>query len=191
MSRFSIALVLALSLGACSGQYRTAPQDLDNACSILQQRPAFRPAMERAERKWGVPVALQMATIYQESKFISNAKTPRKYFLGIIPNGRQSSAKGYAQAIDGTWEEYQRAENPYGSRTDIKDATDFMGWYMAGSTKRLRIPLHDVRSQYLAYHEGRGGYQRGSYKSKKWLLDVADEVESRAITYSRQLTSCS
>ena len=47
----------------------------------------------------GAPVHVQMAILHQESKFIPNAKTPRKYFLGIVPWGRQSSAYGYAQAL--------------------------------------------------------------------------------------------
>jgi hypothetical protein len=86
--------------------------------------------MKRTERRWGVPVAVQMATIYQESKFIGNARTPQQYTLGVIPMGRQSSAYGYSQALDGTWEEYQKEYGGYRSRRDnIDHATDFMGWY--------------------------------------------------------------
>ena len=116
-----------------------------------------------------VPVAVQMATIYQESKFIGNARTPRQYALGVIPMGRQSSAYGYSQALDGTWEEYVDEVGGWGkSRDDIDDATDFMGWYMHQTTVRLGIPKTDARNQYLAYHEGRAGYARGSYKAKSW-----------------------
>ena len=32
-----------------------------------------------------------------------------RYFLGIIPLGRESSAFGYAQALDGTWTDYKKA----------------------------------------------------------------------------------
>ena len=31
-----------------------------------------------------------------------------RYFLGIIPLGRESSAFGYAQALDGTWTDYKK-----------------------------------------------------------------------------------
>ena len=104
---------------------------MDNACSILQQRPSFNRAFQKTKRKWGAPIHVQMAILYQESKFIPNAKTPRKYFLGVIPWGRQSSAYGYAQALDGTWADYKKSSGRrFASRSNIHDATDFMGWYM-------------------------------------------------------------
>jgi hypothetical protein len=147
--------------------------------------------MERTEQRWGIPVAVQMATIYQESKFIGNARTPRQYALGVIPMGRQSSAYGYSQALDGTWEEYLEEAGGWGkSRDDIDDATDFMGWYMHQTTVRLGIPKTDARNQYLAYHEGRAGYARGSYKAKSWLMRVADQVQTRAVLYDAQLSAC-
>jgi hypothetical protein len=50
--------------------------------------------------------------------------------------------------------------------------------------------MSDTRNQYLAYHEGRSGYRRGSYKSKRWLLNVANKLEDRAIMYHVQLQRC-
>ncbi len=182
-----------LLLTACSGGGDgTAPRNLDDACSILGQRPGYLRAFRAAERKWGVPVHVQMATIYQESKFISDARTPLRFSLGVIPIGRQSSAFGYSQALDGTWKEYQAAEG--GRRTrrdDIRDAADFMGWYMAETQRRLGISLLDARNQYLAYHDGRAGYARGSYRAKPWLMRVAGEIEGRALMYQQQLPRCS
>ena len=148
-------------------------------------------AMERTERRWGVPVPVQMATIYQESKFIGNARTPHQYVLGVIPMGRQSSAYGYSQALDATWDEYRRDTGRRSARRDdIRDATDFIGWYMEESSSRLGISKGDARSQYLAYHEGRTGFSRGSYRQKAWLVRIADEVADRAVDYQIQLISC-
>ena len=65
-----------------------------------------------------------------------------------------------------------------------------MGWYMDGTTRSLGISKADARNQYLAYHEGRAGYSRGSYKAKSWLVSVADNVHSRAIFYDTQLRNC-
>ncbi|MDJ1017236.1 MAG: lytic transglycosylase [Paracoccaceae bacterium] len=191
MSRPLRALVLMLFVSACGSANYSAPRNLENACSIVSERPAYLSAMKRAERRWGVPVAVQMATIYQESKFVGNARTPVQYSLGIIPMGRQSSAYGYSQALDGTWEDYQRAEGGWRARRDdIRDATDFMGWYFDETEKRLGISKADARNQYLAYHEGRTGYQRGSYKRKGWLLKVSSDVADRAVVYDAQLRSC-
>lgn len=191
MSRTLRVLVMVVLLASCGGGNFSAPRNLDNACSILSQRPKYAKAFRAAERRWGVPVHVQMATIYQESKFIGNARTPFRYVLGVIPMGRQSSAYGYAQALDGTWKEYQRATNSYGARRDnIRDATDFMGWYMNKTREKTGVELHNARHQYLAYHEGHTGYLRGTYKRKSWLMRISGEVANRANRYESQLATC-
>lgn len=191
MSRLLRAAILLVFLASCGGGRYSAPRDLENACSIAAERPQYYRAMKATERRWGVPVSVQMATIHQESKFIGNARTPHQYLLGIIPMGRQSSAYGYSQALDGTWKDYTQQRGKRGARRDrIDDATDFMGWYMAGSSERLGISKWDARSQYLAYHEGRSGFAKGSYQSKAWLVAVADKVDARAQMYRSQLSGC-
>ncbi|WGH77505.1 transglycosylase SLT domain-containing protein [Jannaschia ovalis] len=188
-----------LLLAACGGGSGSgtvgqgrAPGNLDNACSILSQRPGYLRAFRAAERKWGVPIHVQMATIYQESKFVSDARTPLRFALGVIPVGRQSSAYGYSQALDATWKEYQQVEGGRRSRRDdIRDATDFMGWYMAETQRALGIPLSDARNQYLAYHDGRTGFRRGTYRSKPWLMRISGQIEARAAMYQQQLARCS
>jgi len=191
MSRYLRASVVLVVLASCGGGNFSAPRDLDNACAIVAERPQYHRAMLAAERNWGVPVHVQMATIHQESKFVGNARTPHQFLLGIIPMGRQSSAYGYSQALDGTWEEYQAERGRRGAKRDrIDDATDFMGWYMAGSSTRLGIAIDDARNQYLAYHEGRSGYARSSHEAKPWLVAVADRVAARSETYRIQLAAC-
>ena len=105
--------------------------------------------------------------------------------------GRQSSAFGYSQALDATWEEYKvETRNRRARRDDIRDATDFMGWYMNKTRERNGIPLTDARNQYLAYHEGHTGYSRASYNAKPWLVRVAREVGERSQVYRAQLVAC-
>ncbi len=191
MSRLLRALVLLVFVASCGSSEYSAPRNLDDACSIVSQRPKYLKAMQRTEQRWGVPVPVQMATIYQESKFVGNARTPRQFALGVIPMGRQSSAYGYSQALDGTWDEYRVETGRRGAkRDDIEDATDFMGWYMHGTTLKLGISKGDARGQYLAYHEGRAGYARGSHNRKAWLIRVAGEVAQRAVVYEAQLVAC-
>ncbi|MDG1128377.1 lytic transglycosylase [Seohaeicola saemankumensis] len=191
MSRLLRAFILLMVLASCGSREFSAPRNLDNACAILSERPNYARALRATERRWGVPVAVQMATIYQESKFIGNARTPFQYTLGVIPMGRQSSAYGYSQALDGTWREYQVDQRRMSARRDrIDDATDFMGWYMNRSRERNGISLSDARNQYLAYHEGHTGFSRGSYNQKSWLLRIAGTVQDRAVMYDAQLLSC-
>ncbi len=192
MSRLLRASILLMLLASCGGGGNySAPRNLDNACALAAERPQYFRAMKDTERRWGIPVHVQMATFHQESKFIGNARTPHRYALGVIPMGRQSSAYGYSQALDGTWEEYQAEQRRFGARRDrIDDAADFMGWYMNASTERLGISKWDAKAQYLAYHEGRTGYTRQSYLNKPWLMDVSDRVAQRAEMYRAQLASC-
>lgn len=192
MSRTLRAMAITLLVASCGGDSGTAPRNLDDACSIAQQRPQYLKAFRKTEQKWGVPVHVQMATMHQESRFVSNAKTPHTYALGIIPMGRVSSAYGYSQALDGTWDDYKRSTGRRLARRDrISDAADFMGWYMNLSREKNGISLYDARNQYLAYHEGHTGYARGTYNRKSWLLNVANKVDARADLYQAQLATCS
>ncbi len=192
MSRFLRASILVLFLASCGGGSNfSAPHDLEDACAIVRERPQYLSAMRATERKWGIPVHVQMATIYQESKFIGNARTPHTFALGVIPMGRQSTAYGYSQALNATWEEYQQSERRGSAKRDrISDAADFMGWYMHESSERLGISKQDAESQYLAYHEGRTGFVSQSYLAKPWLVTVAAAVGSRSQIYRQQLEIC-
>lgn len=192
MKRPFRAMAILLLLAACgnTGGGR-APNDLENACSIVSQNPNWLREMKRTERKWGVPVHVQMATIFQESRFVSDARPPFRYALGVIPFGRQSSALGFSQALDATWREYQEDQNAFrAKRTRFGDAVDFMGWYMDGSEKRVGVSKFDTRNQYLAYHEGRTGFARGSFNRKAWLVRIAGETAARGERYRAQLISC-
>ena len=191
MTRFLMTVMCIALLGSCGSRQLSAPRNLDDACSILNERPSYLRAFRATQREYGVPIPTIMAIIYQESKFIGNNRTPHQYVLGVIPTGRQSTAFGYSQALDGTWEEYQRLKGGFGARRDnIFDAADFMGWYMQQTVEETGVAINDTRNQYLAYHDGRTGYLRGTWRSKAWLVRISNEVAQRAITYDAQLRSC-
>jgi len=191
MSKTLRALIIVLLVASCGGGQTSAPRGLDDACTILKQRPDYYKAFRATERRWGVPVHVQMATIHQESKFVADARTPFKYVLGVIPMGRQSSAFGYSQALDATWDEYRNQQGRRSAKRDkIRDATDFMGWYMNQTRDRNGIALSDARNQYLAYHEGHTGFSRQTYNSKAWLVAVAGKVDARSSMYQNQIAGC-
>ena len=185
--RFFFVLIITTLLSACAGR----PGNINDACDLLENKRGWYKDLNKASIEWQVPKATILAFIHQESKFKANAKPPRKRLFGIIPTFRPSTAYGYPQALDTTWREYRKATNSFlAERDDFGDAADFIGWYINGSKIKLALPVEDVRSHYFAYHEGRGGYSRGTYHSKGWLLAVAEKVQKRAAIYSAQLIKC-
>lgn len=180
--------LIVISLSGCS---TTPPKNPHNICAIFSQYPKWYWEAHDSYKKWGVPVSVQLAIIRQESHFQSDAKPPRKKLLGFIPWFRPTSAYGYAQALDGTWDQYQKVAKKSGAdRDDFGDAADFVGWYSYRAHRKLGIPLNSAYKLYLAYHEGLGGYKKGSYKKKKWLTHVAHKVSVQAYKYHIQLNSC-
>jgi hypothetical protein len=183
------ALAAALVVSACAAS--EPPDEPANACAIFEQHKSWWRAAKRAERRWGAPPALQLAIIRQESGFDHNARPPRGKFLFIFPGARASSAHGYAQALSSTWREYERARGDDGlDRDEFADATDFVAWYASGTHRELDVPYSNARAHYLAYHEGRGGYRRGSYRGKSGLLASAARVQSYRDAYQSQLDRC-
>ena len=179
--------ILVLLLSACA-TYQ--PTQVDNVCHIFRGEPDWYEAARDAKDEWGTPIWVMMAIIHQESRFVRDARPARDWFL-FIPLPRRSSAYGYAQAQDPAWEEYIKATNNRGhDRDDFEDAIDFVGWYTHVTQRKLGVSKWDAYGQYLAYHEGRGGYKRGTYNSKPWLKKVAGKVKSRAATYNAQLKTC-
>ena len=183
-----LLLSLVLALASCAG---SPPVRLDNACDIFDEKNGWYKQALKASKRWGIPIAVNMAIMHQESRFVSKAKPPRTKILWVIPGPRKSSAYGYAQAKDETWKWYKKSSGHRGAdRNDFDDAIDFIAWYNQISVKKLGLRSSDAYSLYLAYHEGHGGFQRGTYKNKVWLLEVAKKVRARALNYDAQLQKC-
>ncbi|MDP2284985.1 MAG: hypothetical protein Q8L06_12655 [Pseudohongiella sp.] len=180
--------LLMLLLGACASGRPSNPSDI---CHMFEERRSWYRAAERTQERWGVPVHVTMAFMYQESGFRARARPDRTRLLWVIPWTRPSTARGYAQALSSTWNDYQQETgNRVASRANFGDAVDFVGWYNHHSVRRSNIPLTDARNLYLAYHEGHTGYNRGTYQNKGWLLEAAASVERNAARYQTQYESC-
>ncbi len=177
------SLISALFLAGCSTSPVYRPEQPpahthNDICRLTQHDPTFYRAAKRAEKRWGTPAHVLLAFIHRESRFVADAESP-------------SGAYGYAQVKDGTWREYQKATGRWGaSREDIYDAMDFIGWYNYVSHKRLGISRWDAYRLYLAYHEGRGGYARGSWKYKPSVRRYARMVADLAWRYRKQMKRC-
>lgn len=186
MRLFSLFLII-INLSACAP---TPPADVQNICHIFSEYPKWYWITKKTEKKWGVPIYVQMAIMYQESRFRGSAKPDRQKVLGFIPWKRTSNAYGYTQAKTETWNDYQKQTNSTGARDRFSSSSDFVGWYIKQANKQAGIAKDDTYNIYLAYHEGIGGYMRKTYMQKSWLINVAQKVNARAALYQSQLPKC-
>jgi hypothetical protein len=166
------------------------PSQTDNLCEIFRGETDWYESAVDANNKWGTPIWVMMAIMNQESRFQHDVRAPKRNLLGFIPWGRKSSAYGFAQAKNEVWSEFQSEYRRGADRDDFDDAINFIGWYTHKTQKRLNVSKWDAYNQYLAYHEGQGGFSQGTHKSKSWLLGVAKKVKLQAEQYNRQLKSC-
>ena len=185
--RFQLVAIITIFLFGCTAK---VPMNQDDICVIINENPRWSNSLLDAKKKWNAEPSTVMAIIRQESSFNANAAPDRDKVLGFIPWKRPSSARGYSQAVEATWEQYQEETgNKRARRSSFDSSVDFIGWYLSKAPS-ARIRSYEVDKLYIAYHEGYGGYKRRSYKDKSWLQDVAKKVKYNSVRYQRQLKSC-
>ena len=178
-------ILLIIFITGCS----SIPQNTSNSCSIFNERYLWYKHAKKTEQTWGTPIYIQLAIIKMESDFDWLAKPPRQKLFKIIPFKRPSSSFGYSQAVKGTWEQYKNETgNKLATRTRFKDSVDFIGWYTDKTESLLKISKKDAFRQYLAYHEGWGGYK--NYKNNQKVIVLAKKVEKQSNKYKAQLEDC-
>ena len=169
---FAVAVVASVSPAK-------AASDINNACIIFQERTGWFTAASDVSEKWGVPVPVILAVMHQESRFKASAAA------------ETSSAYGFAQVLDGTWAWYKRAANAStAKRTNFADSANFIAWYMVQTKKKVGLPINDVASHYIAYHEGHSGYRSIRWANNSRLLNISHKVARVAATYEQQLYGC-
>ena len=143
-----LLIVLVLIITGCASQRQ--PSNINNICEIFENKPSWYKSAKKSAAKWGGPIHLPMAIMYQESSFKAKARPPMEYFLGFIPKGRASNAYGYSQALKSTWAEYQNSiGSKYKDRDNFSNAYDFIQWYMHNTYSRNKISKWDGYAQYL------------------------------------------
>ena len=178
-------IFLFFLISACS----SIPKNTADGCSIFYEKYFWYKHTKKTEKKWGVPIYIQLAIIKTESDFNWLAKPKRLKLFKVIPYKRPSSSFGYSQAVKGTFKQYKdETGNKLARRTRFKDSVDFIGWYMNKTEKILKIPKTDVYRQYIAYHEGWGNYK--NYKNNKKVIILAKRVTAQAEKYRKQIKQC-
>ena len=156
--------ILFIFVVACTSNQQINTAD---SCIIFDQKKNWYKATKKSYDKWSTPIALQLAIINQESAFNQFAKPERKKIFGFIPGSRPSTAFGYAQVTNPTWDWYKtKTGNNNASRANFYDITDFISWYTTQSKNIVGISKTDFYNQYLAYHAGHGGWKKESCLKK-------------------------
>jgi hypothetical protein len=195
MYAYNLRKILPVGAMALLAGCANAPEQINDVCAVFGQNDGFfnnwQSSAKDAEARYGVPVPILMATIRKESGFQSNARPPRRYYLGFIPGKRASSAYGYSQALDGTWAQYKAETGNFGARrSNFEDAVDFVGWYHARTVATYGVPPGDTYNLYLAYYSGWGGYKNGSWRTNASVQKTARDTAKMAMAYHAQLERC-
>jgi hypothetical protein len=190
-----LLLTVIFSISGCSIFFENKDTSYPkNACLMLKENKDWLRSLHKTNKKWGVPISVQLAIIYHESSFYHKARPinhSKKSFLQFWKKKYLSTAYGFSQALDGTWYDYMKSTKNYGAdRDSFKDSTDFIGWYADNASKVLGLKKNDAKYLYLAYHEGLGGYRKGSYKKKKWLMSKSNKVRRSSVEYSKEINKC-
>lgn len=132
----------------------------EKASQRLKEHPDWSKHIEESARKYNIPVSTIVAFIAKESGFNPLSKCS------------ESSARGLAQALDGTWRTYQiKTGQPNADRNNPEDAIEFMAWYCRDLIKTVNAKIDreglpqnyklngfDVKNLYMSYNQGPTGY---------------------------------
>jgi hypothetical protein len=194
MLRIAATVVfVSVFASGCATAPQLEPREIADACVMLKEHKSWYKALRQSAKDWGAPMGLQLAIIQQESNFDAKARPPRgdRKWFGLVQGDRPSSAYGYAQALEPTWDQYKRETGNRGAdRHNFKDAVDFVGWYVNNTGKQIKIGQYDYKGHYLSYHEGPSGYVQGTWRNKSWLVSAANHVASQATRYEAQIRGC-
>ena len=160
-------------------------------CEIFERRPAWYRDTARVAEQYGVGQALQMAVVRHEAGFQARARPPRRRIWGFIPGPRPSTAFGYSQALDGTWQRFQHeTRRPRARRDRFSDAVELIGWYYAETFDRLGPKARDPYHFYLAYNQGVGGYVKAVERPDSPAARYARRVAATASRFETRLEGC-
>ena len=174
-------LILFFFILACS----SVPKNTVNACAIFNEKYLWYKFAKSSQRKWGVPIELQMAIIKKESGYDWLARPERTKLFKVIPWKRKSSSLGYSQAIENTWEIYKKSTcKKYVTRVLFKDASDFVGWYVDQTYKKMKVSKNNYFKQYLHYYNG------WTNQTRPESISYAKTVAKTAKKYRMQIQRC-
>ena len=183
-----LRFLICLLLTGCASEKVSKSDDV---CMVYQKNYDWYRAAYHAQKKHHIDANIIMAVMAQESNYTYNARPGKNYVFNFIPWGYKTSAKGYAQIIDGAWDDYKKENNKwFSSRHSFDDASDYIGWYLNKAVKKLHIKRNDSYHLYLAYHQGLYGYKRHEEKHNQKLDLIAKKVQRNTYRYQKEFKQC-
>ena len=153
---------------------------LSNICDYYYQYPNRYRSQKTLAAQGMLPLTDVHAILLSESS-LEAFSAPRGSFF----QKPKSTAYGYAQVVDGTWQDFTEGhpEN-WLFRVNFYDSVAFIQWYRMAHGHLLRSTrLYDY---YLLYHDGPKHYIARSFKSQK----LAQKVEHLAMDMRRDFSRC-
>ena len=203
IARLVVVSLLAVALTGCGF---SPPDDALDACNVVDSAGVRgRRSLSKHEDTSASDRARVLAVFYTESTFRKKVKAPRHersignfWCIWRFWNGfrckRISSSRGFTQAIDATWDEFQDATKA-GKRSNFDDSVRFVHWY----TKRIAKVCGSAAAKsdyafYVGYYAGIGNCRasrlEGITEANPTAHKLAVKFADRAESYRHQLRAC-
>lgn len=162
----SLSVLLILLSGCFGSEVKTVP----GICEQLEENDDWLQPLATAQMQHGAPISLMLV---------------------LLEPPLSDLDKPHIQPRTADWDEYRvRSENWAAAVTELRDATDFIGWFTAQSNTRNQIVWDNVSAHYLAYRLGHGGYHRFDASKYPELQQQAEQKQQQAMRWSQELKDC-
>ena len=202
--RYTGALLAFVLLAGCGF---TPPTEPRNACNVLDNAGFWsRRALNKYDGSSASDKARVLAVFFVESSFDGKARPPRHErgwgnfgcfhrFWDLFRCKRISSSRGFTQAINATWQEFERETGRDARSVSFADSVRFVHWY-TGRVERVcgKDAARSDYAFYIGYYAGPGFCKPerlgGISKNKPEAHKLAVKFQKIAGDYRRQLEAC-
>ncbi len=159
------------------------------ACQIYRERSDWFTAAIEAERRWGLPVAHQLAFI-TEDWGLEDGNLPTKWRPDWTRPDRPTPGlpSGF---YDQTWQQYVlQSGNASASPNAIEDVFGFMGWYFSSLAPYTGVSPYDPLAQHVLWRQGPDVFRAGNWQSNLWQRTQAERFASLTRLYMTDFENC-
>lgn len=158
-------LSIALAYASCSA----------DMCAYYARYPKRYKVQKQYEGASGLSM-IDVHTLLELESSVTPYAVPwkKQKRFGLTVLKAQSSAYGYAQVLNATWQDYEQSYPGFWLyRSNFYDSIHFAHWYRNAFHSSLKAST--LYEFYLLYHDGPGRYQRGDASS----LSLAKKAHAR------------